>query len=74
MVVLGMTAICAVLLFPEGFVGLWAKLERQITTGDSLVRILTTALPIIAVSIFVLAEVLGLTPRFLQEHAPMGLR
>jgi len=73
MVVLGMTAICAVLLFPEGFVGLWAKLERQITTGESLIRILTTALPIIAVAIFVLAEVLGLTPKLLQEHTPIGL-
>jgi urea transport system permease protein len=73
MVVLGMTAICAVLLFPEGFVGLWAKLERQITTGEPLIRILTTALPIIAVAVFVLSEVLGLTPHFMQDHAPFGL-
>jgi urea transport system permease protein len=73
MVVLGMTAICAVLLFPDGFVGLWAKLERQITVGESLIRILTTALPIAAVSIFVLSEVLGLTPNFLQNHSPAGL-
>jgi urea transport system permease protein len=73
MMVLGATAICAVLLFPEGFVGLWAKLERQITIGQSIGRILTTAIPIVAVSIFVLAEVLGLTPGWLQDHAPLGL-
>jgi urea transport system permease protein len=73
MVVLGMTAVCAVLLFPEGFVGLWNKLERQVTLGESLGRILTTALPIVAVAIFVFAEVLGLTPTFLQSHAPFGL-
>ncbi len=73
MVVLGMTAICAVLLFPEGFVGLWAKLERQITIGEPFGRIATTTIPIIAVSVFVLAEVLGVTPRFLQEHAPLAL-
>jgi hypothetical protein len=54
-------------------VGLWAKLERQITVGESLIRILTTALPIAAVSIFVLSEVLGLTPNFLQNHSPAGL-
>lgn len=73
MVVFGMTAICVVLLFPEGFVGLWAKLERQITIGEPLLRILTTALPIAAVTVFVLSEVLGLTPRFLQENAPGSL-
>ena len=73
MLVLGVTAICVVLLFPEGFVGLWSKLERQITIGESFGRIGTTAIPIIAVSAFVMSEVLGITPRFLQRHAPLDL-
>jgi urea transport system permease protein len=74
MFVLGGIAICVVLLFPEGFVGLWNKLEREITSGEGLGRIATTALPIVTVSLFVLSEALGLTPKFLREgFTPFGV-
>ena len=64
--VIGLIAVFVVLFLPEGFAGIWDRMERQIATGATFWRWALTGLPLLAVTLFVLGEVLGLTPRFLQ--------
>jgi hypothetical protein len=54
--------VLVVLLFPDGFVGLWAGAEKQISEGAGWGRVGLTLAPLLAVAIFVLMEALGLTP------------
>ncbi|MBV8780954.1 MAG: urea ABC transporter permease subunit UrtC [Phycisphaerae bacterium] len=58
-----------VLLFPDGFVGLWSAAERQLASGVSWLRALWTILPLVLVGLFVMAESLTLMPRFLRASA-----
>jgi urea transport system permease protein len=55
-----------VLLFPDGFVGIWSKLEEQVAVRAGWARILVTASPLIVTVGFILTEGLGLTPAFLR--------
>lgn len=64
---LGGISVAVVLFFPEGFAGLWAKMENQITTGAGYGRAFLTALPVLTVGLFVICESLGLTPRLLSS-------
>jgi urea transport system permease protein len=64
--VLGLIAVCTVLFLPDGFAGLWDRMERQIATGAVFWRWSLTGLPLLAVFVFVMGEVLGLTPGFLK--------
>jgi len=64
--VLGLIAVCSVLFLPEGFAGTWDRMERQIATGAVFWRWALTGLPLLAVFVFVMGEVLGLTPGFLR--------
>jgi urea transport system permease protein len=64
--VLGLIAVCSVLFLPDGFAGLWDRMERQIATGAVFWRWAVTGLPLLAVFVFVMGEVLGLTPSFLR--------
>jgi hypothetical protein len=65
--VLGGLYVGVVLLFPAGFVGIWTALEEQVGSRTGAARIAITAAPLVIVSIFVLAEALGLEPNFLQR-------
>jgi urea transport system permease protein len=64
--VIGIVAVSIVLFLPEGFAGIWDRMERQVATGATFWRWGLTGLPLLAVTLFVLGEVLGLTPGFLQ--------
>jgi urea transport system permease protein len=58
-----------VLFFPDGFVGLWDSIERQVARGAGFIAVSLTALPLLSVSAFVLAEALGLMPDSLRRVA-----
>ncbi|MDB5291389.1 MAG: conserved rane protein of unknown function [Phycisphaerales bacterium] len=64
--VLGGVAVTVVLFFPEGFVGIWDKLERQVSAGAGIRASALTALPLVAIALFVMLEALGLMPSFLE--------
>ncbi len=64
---LGAISVAVVLFFPEGFAGLWAKMEIQISTGAGYGKAFLTGLPVLTVALFVVCESLGLTPRFLAS-------
>jgi urea transport system permease protein len=55
-----------VLLFPDGFVGIWSKLEEQVAVRAGWGRIVVAASPLIVMGGFILSEGLGLTPAFLR--------
>jgi urea transport system permease protein len=59
--------VAVVLFFPEGFVGIWSKLEERVKVRAPAGRIVTTIFPLFIVSLFVLLEALGLQPSFLQN-------
>jgi hypothetical protein len=67
LLVLGLIAIGVVLFFPDGFAGLWDTMERQLAS-EGFFKAILTGLPVVAVAIFILAEALGVTPRFLQSQ------
>jgi hypothetical protein len=64
--------IVVVLLFPDGFVGIWGKLEEQIAVRAGWARILVTASPLLIMGAFMLTEGLGLTPPFLRYTVHFG--
>jgi len=51
--------IIVVLLLPEGFVGFWDRLEREIKSGAPFGQLFFTALPLATVTLFILGEALG---------------
>jgi hypothetical protein len=61
-----------VLLFPDGFVGIWAKLEEQVAIRAGWARIMVAASPLIVMGAFILTEGLGLTPPFLRYTVHVG--
>jgi urea transport system permease protein len=65
--------VAVVLFFPEGFVGIWSKLEERVKVRAPEGRILTTIFPLFIVSLFVLLEALGLQPAFLQHTVPIPI-
>jgi urea transport system permease protein len=64
----GAMFLAVVLLFPDGFVGLWAKMETKIAAHDFLGAAMI-ALPFLVVVLFVIAEVLGGMPASLHSVA-----
>lgn len=58
----GAMFIAVVLLFPEGFVGQWQRIEEQVEAGQSAVKIALGAAPTLAVLVVVLADGLSLVP------------
>jgi urea ABC transporter permease protein UrtC len=65
----GAMFLAVVLLFPDGFVGLWDRLERYVAGRAGIARVALAATPIVAVVLFVLSEALGMVPRWLQSIA-----
>jgi len=61
----GMMYIGVVLLFPEGFVGMWDKVEARLQ-AHGWTRAGLTAVPLVSVSIFALSQALGLMPKALE--------
>src|ERR1019366_7752168 len=53
----------------DGFVGMWATLERQIASGAGLLKPAVTVFPLLVVVLFVIAEVLGGMPDALRKVA-----
>ena len=61
--------VLVVLLFPEGFAGLWSAAEVQLASGLGWARAALTASPLFIVGLFVLGEALALTPAWLTRPA-----
>jgi urea transport system permease protein len=65
-----------VLLFPQGLVGLWDKVESELSARRGVARAMLPALPLAALCAFILGEALGMMPKFLQtvvfEHGKVG--
>ena len=60
--------IAVVLFFPDGFVGLWDRVEQRVSRNEGAMAVTSAAAPIAAVALFVLSEALGLTPAWLSGH------
>ena len=63
----GLIAIGVVLMFPDGFVGVWQAVERELTATGSWVRAAVVSLPLLAVTAFLLGESLGCMPEALNR-------
>lgn len=66
--------VAVVLFFPDGFVGLWDRVERRVVQGAGAVPVATAAAPIGAVALFAMSEALGLTPGWMQATRVGGLQ
>jgi hypothetical protein len=62
----GLLFVSVVLLFPDGFVGMWDKVEDAVRDGRGLARAALAAVPLAAVGLFVLAEATALMPGALR--------
>jgi urea transport system permease protein len=62
----GAMFIVVVLLFPDGIVGIWDSIERKLNSGMHPLRALLSLVSLAALTVFVLAEALGLIPAFLK--------
>jgi urea transport system permease protein len=62
-----------VLLFPDGLVGLWDRVEQLVGSRASALSVGSAALPLGSLCLFVLAEALGLTPAALKQAGPMDV-
>ncbi len=58
--------VLVVLLFPDGFVGFWDDVEKELIRGNGWMRAFVMSLPLLLAGIFILAEGLGLTPAVLR--------
>lgn len=65
--------ILVVLLFPDGLVGLWDKIERSIQTHESALGLLLAVVPFMTIILFTLLEALSMMPPILQRNIPVGL-
>ncbi|HLL89430.1 MAG TPA: urea ABC transporter permease subunit UrtC [Tepidisphaeraceae bacterium] len=65
----GAMFVAVVLLFPDGFVGVWDKLERRVADRAGAVAIAAVAVPLAAIAAFVVVEALGLWPAALRSAA-----
>ena len=68
----GIMFIVVVLGFPDGFVGVWGTLEKQLKQGE-MRGFFITAVALLTVSLFVIAEALDAEPRFLQAVQIRGV-
>jgi urea transport system permease protein len=62
-----------VLLFPDGFVGVWSRFEEQVASRAGFARMAVTGSPLAIMAAFILTEALGLMPSFLQQRVHIGL-
>jgi hypothetical protein len=58
----GAMFLAVVLFFPGGLVGLWDKVESEVSSGAGVIRSVVAGLPLAVLVLFVLGESLGLTP------------
>lgn len=66
--------VAVVLFFPDGFVGLWDRVERRLADGAGPLAVATAAAPVAAVTLFMAGEALGLTPAWMQRSRLGGLQ
>lgn len=71
--VYGLLFIAVVLFFPDGFVGLWDRVEKRIEQGAGTTAVASAAIPIGAVCLFTFCEALGFTPRWMYETRLLGM-
>lgn len=64
----GLIFVCVVLFFPDGIVGVWDSLEKQVKNGDTR-SATATFITVAGIALFVLAEALGLQPTILAKPA-----
>ena len=65
----GAMFLAVVLLFPDGFVGLWDKLEARIAARAGALPIAALAVPLAAIGLFIIGIALGVMPRGLERPA-----
>ncbi len=63
----GTVYIGVILYFPDGFVGLWDKVEKRIRERAGSLAVGIGLAPIAITALFVLGEALGVTPRVLND-------
>ncbi|HEV8603955.1 MAG TPA: urea ABC transporter permease subunit UrtC [Tepidisphaeraceae bacterium] len=63
----GAMFLAVVLLFPQGCVVLWDRIEVQVANRAGALAILAAAGPLLAISFFILLEALGLMPHALRQ-------
>ncbi|QOV91925.1 urea ABC transporter permease subunit UrtC [Humisphaera borealis] len=71
--VYGSLFIAVVLFFPDGFVGLWDRVEKRVEQGAGPVAVASAAIPIFAVCLFTLSEALGFTPEWMQKTRVLAM-
>jgi len=59
--------VSVVLLFPDGFVRLWDRIETEVAGGTGWLKAAMTGLPLLAIAVFILAEALDLVPAALRK-------
>ncbi len=74
LLVYGMIFVSVVLFFPEGFAGLWKRVEQRVEQRQSMPSIAVAAVPVVATSLFVTLEALGMFPSFLTQSRMFGLQ
>ena len=65
--------ILVVLLFPDGLVGLWDKIEQSIQAHESALGLLLAVVPFLTITLFTLLEALSMMPSIMQHNIPVGL-
>lgn len=71
--VYGALFLAVILFFPDGLVALWVRVEEELANGwANPMKLAGAALPLATLAVFVLAESLGMVPRFLQRELALG--
>lgn len=71
--VYGAMFIGTVLYFPDGFVGLWDRVEKRLAERAGTLAVGAAATPVAAAAAFTLSEALGLTPGWMRAMRIGGL-
>jgi urea transport system permease protein len=74
LLVYGLIFVSVVLFFPDGFAGLWKRVEQRIEQRQSASAIAVAAVPVLATCLFVTLEALGMFPDFLTQSRLFGLQ
>jgi hypothetical protein len=63
----GLIFIAVVLFFPDGVVALWDSIEKNVSRRAGILAIAVSALPLLAIALFVMLEAMGIMPDLLQR-------
>lgn len=74
LLVYGLLFVSVVLFFPEGFAGLWKRVEQRIEQRQGYYAIWAAAVPVVVTCLFVTFEALGLFPEALTRTRLLGVQ